>query len=158
MSEQAISKREKINRDFTWVVRLANLLDNKFSIGGFRFGLDPILNFFPVVGQIIAYGISVLLVVVMFRNGVSSKAAVKMLLNVIVDAVLGSIPIVGNVFDFFSKANQRNITILQEYYYEGKHQGSAKGILTAIFLGLLLLSILLFYLLWVFGKWVIGLF
>lgn len=149
-------EKEKRIRELRWVERVSTLLDNKFKIGGFRFGLDPLLNFFPVLGQTITFATSVLLVLVMFRNGVSSKAATKMLLNSIFDAILGSIPILGNIVDFFFKANQRNVKILKEHYNEGKHEGSAKGILTALFVFLLALCMFFIYLLWVFGEWIIG--
>lgn len=158
MIKHVEQRKLQIDHDFRWVERVASLLDNKFSIGRFRFGLDPVLNFFPVVGQLLTFGVSILLVLVMFRNGVSSKAATKMLLNVIYDAIVGSIPLFGNIFDFLSKANQRNVKILKEYYYEDKHQGSAKGILTAIFSVLLLFYILVCYIVWIVGKWVINLF
>lgn len=79
-----------------------------------------------------------------------------MLLNSIFDAILGSIPILGNIVDFFFKANQRNVKILKEHYNEGKHEGSAKGILTALFVFLLALCIFFIYLLWIFGEWIIG--
>lgn len=82
-------------------------MDSRFRIGNFRFGLDPILNFIPFGGQIATFIISLVLVSVMYRNGASSKVAVKMLLNVTWDALLGSIPIFGNVFDFFNKANEK---------------------------------------------------
>ncbi len=156
MNNKLSFDKDKRIRELRWVERVSTLLDNKFNIGGFRFGLDPLLNFFPILGQTITFATSVLLVLVMFRNGVSSKAATKMLLNTIFDAVIGSIPILGNILDFFYKANQRNIKILREHYNEGKHQGSAKGILTVLFLMLLAFCILLFYLLWVFGEWIIG--
>src|SRR5690606_5530301 len=158
MDTTPLSPRDRIDKDFKWVIRLANLMDGKFKIGNFRFGLDPILNFFPIIGQTLSFAISIVLVLVMFRNGESSKVAVKMLLNVMVDAIVGSIPILGNIFDFFSKANQRNVELLRSHYYEGKHQGSAKGILLGLFLGLLLLCVLLLYGLWRFGEWIIQLF
>jgi hypothetical protein len=151
-------EKQKRIQELRWVERVSTLLDSKFKVAGFRFGLDPLLNFFPVLGQTITFATSVLLVLVMFRNGVSSKAATKMLLNSIFDAILGSIPILGNIADFFFKANQRNVKILKEHYNEGKHEGSAKGILTALFLILLLLCIILFYLLWLFSKWIMEIF
>lgn len=152
----ASQKKEFSSHDLRWVERISTLLDSKFSIGGFRFGWDPLLNFFPIIGQIITFGLSLLLVIVMFRNGISAKAATKMLLNVVADAIVGAIPIAGNVLDFFSRANQRNIKILKEYYYEGKHQGSATGILSFIFIALLIFCISIFYLLWILGKWVLA--
>lgn len=148
----------KIKKDFDWVERISTLLDNKYHAFGFRFGLDPLLNFIPILGQFLTFSTSILLVIMMFRNGISSKAAVKMMLNVITDAILGSIPLLGNVIDFIFKANHRNIKLLKEYYYEDKHQGSAQGILSIIFFILILLCSAIFYFLWLIGSWVIELF
>lgn len=146
---------QKLKKDFIWVERVSLILDNKFNIGGFRFGLDPLLNLIPYAGQFIAFATSILLVLVMLRNGVGSKAAVKMLLNVIYDAFWGSIPLFGQIFDFFNKANQKNIIILREHYFENKHQGSAKGLLISIFIVLLLVCLVLFYFMWTITAWFI---
>lgn len=146
---------QKLKKDFIWVERVSLILDNKFNIGGFRFGLDPLLNLIPYAGQFIAFATSILLVLVMLRNGVGSKAAVKMLLNVIYDAFWGSIPLFGQIFDFFNKANQKNIVILREHYFENKHQGSAKGLLISIFIVLLLVCLVLFYFMWTITAWFI---
>ena len=126
--------QQKREKDFAWIERMSTLLDNKFSIGGFRFGLDPLLNLIPYAGQFVAFGMSLALVVVMLRNGAGSKVAVKMLLNVLLDAILGSIPLIGYAFDFFNKANKKNVKLLREHYFEGKHQGSAKGLLITLFI------------------------
>lgn len=146
-------KLQKLKKEFIWVERISYLLDNRFHIGGFRFGLDPLLNLIPFAGQSIAFGTSILLVIIMLRHGVGSKVAVKMLLNVIYDALFGSIPIIGQVFDFFNKANQKNIVLLREHYFEDKHQGSAKRLLIGIFVFLLLFCLVVFYLIWLFSAW-----
>ncbi|MFD2969370.1 DUF4112 domain-containing protein [Sphingobacterium bambusae] len=151
-------EKSRLDNEFRWVERVSTLMDSKFSIGGFRFGLDPILGLFPIVGQGISFATALLLVLIMYRHGVSSKVATKMLLNVIVDAGIGAIPLLGNVFDFFFKANKKNIKLLKAYHYDGKHQGSAKKLLAFIFVSLLLLCVFMFYVLWLLGEWVIGLF
>jgi len=153
MYEPTNHKEEKRRKEFAWVERFSSLLDDKFSIGGFRFGLDPLLNLIPYGGQAASFGASFLLVIVMLRNGAGSKVVVKMLLNIIIDAVLGVIPFFGQVFDFFNKANTKNIKLLREHYFEDKHQGSAKGILITLLIILFIISIVLFYLLWILGKW-----
>lgn len=132
---------------------MSNLLDNKFSIGGFKFGLDPLLNLIPYAGQFIALASSLSLVVIMLRNGAGSKVAVKMLLNVMLDAILGAIPLIGYVFDFFNKANKKNVKLLKEHYFEGKHQGSARGLLITLFIIIVLLCVGIFYLMWVLAEW-----
>lgn len=154
MEDKQLEIFDKRKKDFAWVERIANLLDNKFSIGGFRFGLDPLLNLIPYAGQVVSFGTSILLVIVMLRNGAGSKVGVKMLLNIIYDAILGSIPLFGQVFDFFNKANQKNIKLLREHYFEDKHQGSAKGLLITIFILLFLSCFAIIYLMWVLAEWI----
>ncbi|MBV2227149.1 MULTISPECIES: DUF4112 domain-containing protein [Sphingobacterium] len=148
---------QKIDKDFQWVKRLSVLMDSRFRIGNFRFGLDPILNFIPFGGQIATFIISLVLVSVMYRNGASSKVAVKMLLNVTYDALLGSIPIIGNVFDFFNKANEKNVKLLREHYYDNKHQGSAKNILITLGIVIFITIILFIYAMYALTIWLFGL-
>ena len=140
-------------QDFVWVERVANLLDNKFAIGRFRFGLDPILNLIPYGGQFVSFAVSMMLVVVMFRNGVRTKVVIKMLFNIIVDALLGAIPFLGQIFDFFNKANEKNIKLLREHYFENKNQGSATGLILAVLAIVVLISGLTFYMMWLIVSW-----
>lgn len=157
MTKEHSYKLENIDKDFQWVKRLSVLMDSRFRIGNFRFGLDPILNFIPFGGQIATFIISLVLVSVMYRNGASSKVAVKMLMNVTWDALLGSIPLIGNVFDFFNKANEKNIKLLREHYYDDKHQGSAKNILIVLGVGVFITIVLFIYAMYALTIWLFGL-
>ncbi|MDM1296029.1 DUF4112 domain-containing protein [Sphingobacterium sp. N143] len=146
-------KRKKIDQDFGWINRISWLMDNQFKIGNFRFGLDPILNLIPFGGAIAGFGTSLVLVIAMWRNGASPKLVIRMLLNISLDAILGSIPFLGNIFDFFSKANEKNIKLLREHYYEGRHTGSGIGIIVSILIVFFVLTGLTCYLIWLFFSW-----
>lgn len=148
--EVLLAHRQK---DFVWVERVSAWLDNKFAVGRFRFGLDPILNLVPYGGQIISLSVSMMLVVVMFRNGVRAKVVIKMILNIMMDAVLGAIPFFGQVFDFFNKANEKNIKLLREHYFENKNQGSATGLIIAIIGIIILFTALTVYMMWLIASW-----
>jgi hypothetical protein len=115
--------------------RISHLLDSKFAIPGtgIRFGLDPILSLMPVLGDLITLIITSMLIYTMHNHGASRKVVVKMMLNAGLDTVIGAIPLVGTVFDVFFRANERNVKLLREHYYEGKHQGSGTGLLLLIF-------------------------
>lgn len=76
-----------------------------------------------------------------------------MLINIMIDTILGVIPILGNIFDFFNKANQKNVKILKEHYYEGKHQGSGIWLLALVLALLVSICGLMIYLLWVLTAW-----
>lgn len=144
---------QKRQKDFAWIEQFATLLDNKYSIGGFRFGLDPLLNLIPYAGQVVSFLMSLGLVVVMLRNGVGTKVGVKMLLNILYDAILGSIPLIGYAFDFFNKANRKNVKLLREYYFEDKHQGSATRLLVTLLIIIVLLCIGFIYLMYILASW-----
>lgn len=139
-----------------WVEEMVHLLDAKFRFPGtrFRFGLDPILGLFPVVGDLTSFAISGGLILYMLRYGVSRKVVTLMLLNITVDAIIGSIPIIGHVFDFYFKANSRNIRLLKKHYQEGKYQGSGTWIILLVFLLLVGIISLLLWGLWLLIEWV----
>ncbi len=137
---------------------MANLLDDKFRIPGtkFRFGLDPIMNLIPVAGDISGFLVGAVLVWVMARHGVSRKVLILMVINICVDALIGAVPLIGQISDFYYKSNSRNIKLLKEHYEEGKHQGKGTGVLVMLFLVLLVFFAAFLFLLYAITKWVAG--
>ncbi|MBG6236310.1 hypothetical protein IWX76_002891 [Pedobacter sp. CAN_A7] len=130
-----------------WIKSVSYLLDEQFRLPGtkFRFGLDPVMNLIPGIGDISGFIISGGLLLAMAKKGASNKIVVLMCLNILLDATIGAIPIIGQIFDFFFKSNTRNLKLMREHYIEGKHQGSGKNviIITVIIL-IILLAILVF--------------
>jgi hypothetical protein len=116
------------------VERITGLLDSKFVIPGtnIRFGIDPLLSLFPVLGDLATYFVSAILIYMMHTQGASRKVVIKMMLNSTFDAVLGAIPLVGTFFDIFYRSNERNVRLLKEHYFEGKHEGSGNGMIAGI--------------------------
>ena len=131
-----------------WVERIAHLFDDQFAIPGtkFRFGLDPIVNLFPVAGDAAGFLVGAALVLTMAKHGVSRKVLILMMLNLLIDGLIGAIPLIGTVFDFYYKANTRNINLLKAHYEEGKYQGSGTGVLVTIVIVLILFFVLFLYL------------
>lgn len=148
----------KGNNSLVFVERVSKLMDSQFKIGNFKFGLDPILNLIPFAGDSVTAIISFALVYNMQKHGASSKIVVKMMGNVILDFIVGAIPLIGWVFDFYFKANDRNVKLLKEHYIEGKHTGSAKGLLTLMLIAFIIVIGLGLWAIWAIGKWFIGLF
>ncbi|MGQ2909305.1 MAG: DUF4112 domain-containing protein [Aliihoeflea sp.] len=99
------------------VRRLAKLLDTRWKIPGIgvRFGIDPVLGLIPGAGDLVAGAISTYVIVKAHRLGVPKSMLVKMACNVAVDTVVGSVPILGSVFDLFYKASTRNLRLLQTH-------------------------------------------
>ena len=155
-----MQRNDELQGRLKWVEEVSRLMDNKFRLPGtnFRFGLDPILNLVPGLGAVSGFAISGGLLLTMAKYGASGKVLVLMIINIVLDALIGSIPVLGWIFDFAYKANTRNIKLLKEHYTEGKHHGSGKGIIFYIILVLIVLIILIIYLVWQLIEWVAGMF
>ncbi|MEL7274549.1 MAG: DUF4112 domain-containing protein [Pseudomonadota bacterium] len=89
-------------------------LDSKFSIGGFQFGLDGLIGLVPVVGDVATTGISTLFVADAWKVGARKRVLARMIGNIGIDFVAGSIPLVGDLFDFAFKSNTKNLRLLRE--------------------------------------------
>lgn len=94
---------------------LAHLLDTRFEFMGIRFGLDGLVGLLPVVGDFVTTGISLYIIHQAWTLGCSKATLVRMGLNVAVESVLDMIPLVGNLFDFYWKANIKNLKLLDAH-------------------------------------------
>ncbi len=94
------------------------VMDRMWHVPGtrLRFGLNSILLLLPVVGDVIPTLVSVGILLIGLRSRpVPRIVATRMVLNSLLDASLGWIPLVGDVFDLFFKADTRNVRLLQQY-------------------------------------------
>ena len=121
---QVIQDEKKVISDLEV---LAKLMDSQFKIPGtnIRFGLDSLIGLVPGIGDFSTFIVSGYMVAVLSKNGASGFVLARMVLNIVVDALFGSIPLLGDVFDVAFRANQRNIALAREHYIEGRHRGSA---------------------------------
>jgi hypothetical protein len=95
---------------------MADLLDDAVElpvIGGV--GLDPLIGLLPVAGDLVAAICSLYIVAEGYLAGASKGVVVRMLLNVVVDLLIGSIPVVGDAFDVVFRANRRNVNLLARH-------------------------------------------
>ena len=90
---------------------VAHALDESVRIPGTsaRVGLDPILGAVPVAGDLVSGAVSLYIVAESARLGVSRATLLRMIADIAIDAVGGSVPYVGTLFDSFWKANVRNV-------------------------------------------------
>lgn len=102
--------------------RLARLMDTAWGIPftRLRFGMDSVLGLVPGAGDAIGFGISAYAVILAHRMGAPPALLVKMLAKAAIDAGVGSIPVAGDVFDLFFKANTRNLRLLSEFLEKSK--------------------------------------
>ena len=127
---------------------LARLLDSQFRIPGtnIRFGLDAIIGLVPGIGDLSTFAVSSVMIVMMARNGVSGNVLARMILNILIDTIIGSVPLIGDVFDVAFKANLKNMRLLKAHYVEGRHQGSALKVIIPVLIIVLIIIVALVYL------------
>jgi hypothetical protein len=146
------------NSKIKWVEYVSYLMDEKFRLPGtnFRFGLDPLLNLIPLVGDLSGFAVSAVLVVTMAKHGASRKVIILMVINIILDTTIGAIPVIGQIFDFAYKSNSKNIKLLKEHYQEGRHAGTGNGIIAMVLFVLFLFLGLVVYAVWNLTAWFLG--
>ena len=109
-------------RDESWeeikrVEAIATWMDDRY--------LDPILGFvFPGAGDIFSMLLGLYAVHVAQKHKLPPVIIARMLLNLGVDALIGAIPMLGDIFDFFSRAHSRNLRLLRERNFERKAKAS----------------------------------
>ena len=93
--------------------KLARLLDSQFSIAGIPFGLDAIAGLLPVVGDTLTALAAMYPIWVARRHNLGKTVQARMALNVVADWAVGSVPVVGDLFDVTYKANLKNLKLLE---------------------------------------------
>lgn len=93
------------------------LLDSAFRVPGtnLTFGLDPILGLIPGLGDLTSPLFAALLLLHAVRMRIPRVVQVRMVINAVIDALIGLIPVLGDLFDFGWKANVRNLALLERY-------------------------------------------
>jgi hypothetical protein len=95
------------------VRRIVKLLDEQYSFLGIKFGIDPLLNLFPGLGNLLGVAISIYLFWIAYQKKSEPVVYFKMALNIILDFLMGVIPVLGLIFDLAYKSNVRNLKILE---------------------------------------------
>lgn len=137
---------------------LARVLDTAIGIPGtkLRVGLDALLGLIPGAGDAVSAALSGYIILAAARAGASRPVLVRMIGNVVLDTIVGSIPIVGDLFDVAFRANSRNVALLERLAIDPAtvDRGSrrvgiiALVILALVLVGLVTLGVLLARLIW----------
>ncbi|NLT70635.1 MAG: DUF4112 domain-containing protein [Verrucomicrobiaceae bacterium] len=108
---EALVKKARTSRKVSW------LLDECIRIPGtnLRFGIDPLLGLFPYGGETVATIIGTLILGEAGKKGMPVKTLVRMGGNMLCNAGIGAIPVVGDLFSFWFKSNSRNYRLLNAY-------------------------------------------
>ena len=115
MPRTSIEKSRTIEIDRS-LDQLAFYLDGLFRVPGttWRFGLDGIIGLVPSVGDTLTSIASFYILFAGVRYGVPKITLLRMAMNIAIDYLLGSIPVVGDAFDFVWKSNQMNMDLIRE--------------------------------------------
>jgi hypothetical protein len=108
-----IQQLDKLRR----IRKIAKLLDTAIGIPGtkFRIGLDPILGLIPGGGDLVGAAISAYMIYLASSFGLEKSKISKMIQNIALETTVGFVPIVGDLFDAYFKANIRNLDILEQH-------------------------------------------
>jgi hypothetical protein len=93
-------------------------MDNLVRLPGtrFRFGLNPLIDFIPAVGDISAAFVSTSVLLYALRNGLPKVLLARMGLNILINEMVGIVPVVGSAFAFWFRANYRNYELLRSHH------------------------------------------
>jgi hypothetical protein len=120
---------------------IAALLDDIFRLPGtkIRFGLDALIGWIPGVGDGVTGIASFLIVFASWRRGAKGVTLARMIANVLLETVIGAIPVAGDVFHVIWKANRRNYRLL----LREREQPGLSASRDWMFLAVLLLAVIL---------------
>lgn len=103
--------------------QIATLLDSAFTLPvvGRRIGLDSLIGLLPGIGDTAMTAIGGFIVLEGWRLGMPARLLGRMAANLAIDWGVGSIPLAGDVFDLFYKANLRNVAIIEQWAATRRH-------------------------------------
>lgn len=101
------------------VKAIVEMLEGRYQLPGtnFRFGMDALIGLIPGIGDFLGMAIGTILLWEAWRHRAPLTLMGRMILNLWLDAVLGSLPLIGDTFDFFFKAHRRNLELLQRHVH-----------------------------------------
>lgn len=139
---------------------LSNLLDRAFRVPGtqWRFGLDALIGLFPGLGDIVGSLVGVYSLWIAQQMGAPGVILARMVLNLVVDGIVGLVPVAGDLFDFAFKAHSRNQALLARWV-QSPHTTQRSSWLVLAACALVLLA-LLAAAIWLFisaVQWIIAL-
>lgn len=108
---------------------IALVLDDLIPIPGtsWRVGLDPLIGLVPGAGDWIVWTVGLHLLWSAWRLGAGGRLLLRMSGNLLVDAVVGSVPVLGDLFDLAWKANDRNLALLEAHTRDPARTARASG-------------------------------
>ncbi|MGB7924898.1 MAG: DUF4112 domain-containing protein [Pyrinomonadaceae bacterium] len=124
--------------------QLSRMMDGLFRIPGvgWRFGLDALVGLIPGVGDTASTLVSFYILASAVRYRVPKITLLRMGLNIGVDYVFGSVPVVGDLFDAWWKSNQKNVALIRERATVSAEEAHSGRISDWLFVGLMILILI----------------
>jgi hypothetical protein len=134
---------------------ISRLLDSAFVLPGteIRIGLDPLFGLIPGLGDLTSPLFAIALLWQSRDLGIPRVIQLRMIFNVAIDALVGLLPLAGDIFDFAWKANDRNFALLERYAYEHRRPSASDYLFVTGSIVLLLVIAAIPFLL---AGWLIG--
>ena len=125
---------------------LARVLDTAIGIPGtpLRIGVDAILGVIPGAGDVLGAALSGYIVLTAAKRGVSPAVLWRMVANVAIDTAIGTIPVLGDLFDVAWKSNTKNVELLERYVASPEKattRSRALGVLVVVVVLLVLIGL-----------------
>lgn len=113
---------------------LATILDDAVRVPGtrFRVGLDPLLGLLPGAGDAVTGAVAAYALVLATRLGAPPVVIARMAANILVDVSTGTVPLVGDLFDFGWKSNRKNLQLLERYQQQPQKVNAASWLLVIL--------------------------
>ena len=151
-------------RDLERLRAIARLFDQAFAVPGtkWRFGVDALFGLIPGLGDVAGALVAVYALRVARNLGAPAAVQLQMLSNVALDALVGTVPLIGDLFDFAFKAQTRNLALLDAWMgtpHETARR-SRRGLLLiplAILVVFMTLTIVGIWVLFLFFQWLFSL-
>lgn len=120
--------------------RYATLLDDGIGLPGtrFRFGIDPLLGLIPGFGDAAGAALAAWILIEAARRRASRDTLIRLAAVIAGDALIGAIPIVGDLFDFVFKANMRNVELLERHAADPIEARKSDRLFVALLIGSIL--------------------
>jgi len=105
---------------------LSRLLDSAIPLpGGYRIGLDGFIGLIPGIGDVAGGVASSYIIIESARLGASIPTLLRMVFNVLLESIIGLIPIFGDLFDFVWKANEKNMALMDKQLNSAQPKNSS---------------------------------
>jgi hypothetical protein len=119
-------KSERNQRSLDALRRMARLFDAQFRVPGteIRFGIDPLIGLVPGIGDLASPVLTVAMLWHAAKLRVPKVVLLRMVVNALIDAGAGAIPVVGDLFDFAWKATEWNMALLERHAMPGRPASS----------------------------------